>query len=1575
MIKATLRLFRAGLCVVLTVCGGYAALAQPAGFQLQTIWSGFTQITAVRFAPDGRVFVAEKAGVIKAFDNIADTTPTVVANFTDRVWSYHDHGMLGLAVDPQFPTRPYIYVLYSLRGVPGGHLSRLTINPATNQMTGAELILIEDWAQVYPSHSIGDLHFGPDGALYATAGDGANFWFADWGQNEPNDPDGQGGIDAPDPVNEGGALRSQDIRTMSDPLGLNGTLIRIDPDTGEAKSDNPLSGGNPADDRVIAYGLRNPFRFTIHPTTNDIWIGDVGWNDWEEINRVPYPFTTPIRNFGWPAYEGVDRQGAYDSANLPLLETLYAENSAVSPYYSYQHNGGASITAASFYVSGDYPAQYQGALFFADYTMGKIWVMYPDANGLPNTSNIQTFIASGAAVVDLQRGPGGDLYYADIVTNQVRRIDYLQGNAAPVAILQASATAGAAPLQVAFSAATSYDPDPGTTLSYAWDLDGDGAFDDATSIAPVYTYTQGGNYTVALRVTDNLGAFDTDSVVISVDNLPPVASILSPLPGTLWQVGELISFAGEATDPETGVLAESQLSWEVILWHCADLEFTDCHEHHIMDVAGTATGQFISEDHEYPCYIEIRLTATEPDPNGLSSTTSVVLTPQVTTLTLESNPPGLQVSAFSDVGPAPFVKDILVNGQTTVSAVSPQTFNGLQYVFATWSDGGAQSHGITAGTSPITLTANFVLQDGEHLPPSIDPIWDREVTAGNLIDFYIHASDPEGTIPTLSATNLPIGATLTDQGNGSAYFQWATQPGDAGDYTITVTAVDGGSPPLSNTEVFTVHVLSGNKPPSMDGVWDTVVNAGELIDLRIGAWDTDGDIPELRAENLPPGATYDEMGWWDAHFIWQTTAADAGVYTGIRIVATDHGQPPMSNERVFAITVRGQPNGPTIDPVPPQNVLAGDTLTFVTYSVDPDGTIPNLSASNLPSGATFSSNGDGTGTFTWPTTADDAGLYEGVTIVATDSATPSLTYKAFFKINVIANGTAPVLSPIGPRSVEEGELLQFSVTANDPDDAAPDLGVDVLPFGASFIDNGNGTGTFTWTPAVGAATNSPYFVTFEASDGSFTDTETVEISVTEANEAPHLETIGNREVNEEELLTFVVSAHDHNGTIPALSAANLPAGASFVDNGDGTGEFAWTPQPGAAIGSPYLVTFYASDGELVSSETIAVTVLAGNQAPVVSTVGSATIAENESWSTIVNATDPDGTIPMLSASGLPTGASFIDHGDGSGTLQWTPDFTASAASPYLVMVTASDGSLSDSETVILTVTNSNRPPELQSIGDRSVDEGQLLQFAVSATDADGDAITLSAQGLPAGATFTDTGNGTGLFSWTPDFAASALSPYAVTVAADDGAANDTEQVTITVSNVNRAPLLDAIGNKSVNEGELLQFNVAATDPDGQIAALSAQNIPSGATFVDNGNGTGTFSWTPSSFASGTYSVTFGASDGQATDSETIVITVVDVPSNDTITVLWPNGGETWQYKSYVNIAWSSTGNIGGSVRIDLLRNGSLVRTLTTGTPNDGRFTYRVQQFLASGGGYRVRVVSVMQPQITDDSDGTFNVSQ
>ena len=723
-----------------------AAQTLPAGFRDTTVFSGLDKPTAVCFASDG-VFVAEKSGLIKVFASLAATTPTIFADLRTSVHNYWDRGLLGMALHPDFPATPFLYVLYTHDAAIGGtaprwgtagytsdtcptppggtgdgcvvsgRLSRL--EAAGSVSTGSELALIEDWFQQYPSHSLGSLLFGSDGALYASAGDGAGFNFTDYGQDgNPLNPGGDppvgiGGVQTP-PTAEGGALRSQDLRTSGDPVTLDGAIIRVDAATGAGLPDNPLAG-NPDENarRVLAYGLRNPFRFTLRPGTNEVWVGDVGKSSWEEINRIANATDSAVENFGWPCYEGPNTQPSYNAADLDICEQLYAAPSIhAPPYYTYYHgdqvvpgepcpSGSAAISGLAFYAGSAYPAGYQGALFFADYSRNCMWTMLPGAGGEPDPANRQTFVAGAASPVQLLTGPGGDLFYVDIMGGKLHRIQYFT----PTAVAMATPSTGPAPLTVQFDATGSSHPDPMETLSYSWDLNGDGTFGDSTMAQPSYTYTVPGSYPVRVRVTDTHGGSDTATVPVDVANAPPTATIGAPLLNTTWRVGTLISFSGSASDAQDGTLPASSLSWSFILHHCP----SGCHAHSVQDFPGVASGSFTAEDHEYPSYLELKLTAT--DSGGLQDTESVLLYPETVVLSFESSPMGLSL-VLDSPQITPFTRTVIVGSTNSLSAPSPQTQGLAIYDYVSWSDGGAQSHDITGGTAPATYLATYTARAG-----------------------------------------------------------------------------------------------------------------------------------------------------------------------------------------------------------------------------------------------------------------------------------------------------------------------------------------------------------------------------------------------------------------------------------------------------------------------------------------------------------------------------------------------------------------------------------------------------------------------------------------------------------------------------------------------------------------------------------------------------------------------------------------------------------------------------------------------------------------------------------------------
>ncbi|MEV7046438.1 PQQ-dependent sugar dehydrogenase [Amycolatopsis sp. NPDC051061] len=735
------------LAGALAVAVAAPAAAVPTGFADTVAIGGLTSPTAAAFAPDGRVFVAEKSGLVKVFDSLADPTATVFADLRTPTQDFWDRGLLGLAVDPAFPARPYVYVSYTLDALSGGtapqwgdacptppgatdqgcvvtgRVSQLTMGAGGTAVS--EKPLVTGWCQQFPSHSVGALAFGPDGALYAGGGDGASFNFADYGQvgNPCADPPSPAGTNLAPPNAEGGALRSQSPRRAAgQPVLLNGTLLRLDPDTGEGLPGNPFASSSDANARrVIAYGARNQFRFGFRPGTGELWAGDVGWNTWEEINRVANAGDAVAENFGWPCFEGTARQAGYDGANLDRCESLYTAGGQTAPFYAYNHNakvvagdpcptGGSSISGIAFESGSNYPAAYAGALFFADSSRGCVWAMQT-ANGQPSPSRLVPFVTGANTPVQVLTGPGGDLFYVALGSGELRRVSYPGGtNRPPVASATATPSSGPAPLTVRFDGTGSTDPDAGDVLSYAWDLDADGAYDDSAAPDPAWTYTTAAAVDAGLRVTDSHGATATTTVRVTVGTpagLDPVPVIDVPAASLTWSVGQTVAFSGRAIDAQDGGLPPSALSWRLAIRHCA--ANGTCHTHNVQDFPGVAAGTFVAPDHEYPSYLQLTLTAT--DSTGRTGSETVDLQPKTVTLNFTSSPNQALLTVGGTQQRTPFSRTVIAGSTNSISADSPQNLPplNLKYAFTSWAHGGARTQNIVAPAASATYQAKYRL--------------------------------------------------------------------------------------------------------------------------------------------------------------------------------------------------------------------------------------------------------------------------------------------------------------------------------------------------------------------------------------------------------------------------------------------------------------------------------------------------------------------------------------------------------------------------------------------------------------------------------------------------------------------------------------------------------------------------------------------------------------------------------------------------------------------------------------------------------------------------------------------------
>lgn len=365
--------FVAAFCVVWAAYDAVPADAAnrvPPGFRDTLVARGISQPTAMAFAPDGRIFVAQKTGDLRVIKNgkllsrpFLRVSPNVEG----------ERGLLGVALDPGFRRNGNVYVYYTAR-TPKVH-NRISRFTAVRTVSGSRGNVARDGSQRIildlnnlssaANHNGGAIHFGKDGKLYAAVGENA---------------------------------RPENSQTLNNMLGK---MLRINK-TGSIPGDNPFYNRAKGKNRAIwALGLRNPYTFAVQPGTGKIHINDVGQKTWEEINRG-----VKGANYGWPNFEGPENSRRYRP-----------------PIFAYRHGStgttGCAITGGAFYnpAKNTFGAAYRGDYFFGDFCNG--WIRRYDAR----TDRATSFATTPQfGLVDLAVSRNGDLYYLHRATDSLRKI-------------------------------------------------------------------------------------------------------------------------------------------------------------------------------------------------------------------------------------------------------------------------------------------------------------------------------------------------------------------------------------------------------------------------------------------------------------------------------------------------------------------------------------------------------------------------------------------------------------------------------------------------------------------------------------------------------------------------------------------------------------------------------------------------------------------------------------------------------------------------------------------------------------------------------------------------------------------------------------------------------------------------------------------------------------------------------------------------------------------------------------------------------------------------------------------------
>ncbi len=725
----------AATALILGLATPSGAQVYPPGFNDALVVSGLNVPTTFAFLPDGRILIAEQSGAIRIADNgVVLPTPAI----TIPVESFDEQGLLGLAIDPDFPTPAHLYVFYTpFSGSQTDNVNRVSrfTMGATTIDPQSEVIVLDDIPAGLGFHLGGCLRFGADENLYISTGD------TGWSTPYPQD------------------------------LGLlQGKILRIHKD-GSIPADNPFVSVPGARDEIYQWGLRNPFRFAVKPGTSKIFIGDVGFNSWEEIDFGPAG-----ANFGWPNCEGNCGNPAF-----------------TNPIYQYSHTqGSAAIVGNVFYQGSNFPAEFSGNYFFFDHSRGHLGRMILGANDQVLSVSLP-FIETasegwGFGPVDLVLGPDGALYYCTYFPGQIRRIFYTgPGNRNPTAVASGNPTAGYPSLLVNFDGDNSFDVD-GNPLTYEWN------FGDATAHStlanPTHSYTTNGIYPATLTVRDGLGGIATSPpIAITVGNLPPTLSIVQPLPGTLFSPDDLVLFSGTGTDPEEGLLAGSELHWRVNLHHLNHIHPV------ILDQTG-ASGSFIADDHgENLADISYRITLWAEDSTGLRNEVFIDVLPDLS-------------------GPQPILQTFLVpaNNRDATSVINDVRISGYSpsepIDFAgndAEQESGAMEFQINIPDGSDILEANLIVTAGPFQNAS--PTGAMAIRLYNIADALPFQNGPFGdlvnhhpTHPTTVAwpqgTNWPAGTDVESPDISTLMQLWldlpAYSPGKHVGFVITKGTIQTG---------------------------------------------------------------------------------------------------------------------------------------------------------------------------------------------------------------------------------------------------------------------------------------------------------------------------------------------------------------------------------------------------------------------------------------------------------------------------------------------------------------------------------------------------------------------------------------------------------------------------------------------------------------------------------------------------------------------------------------------------------------------------------------------------------------
>lgn len=866
----------------------------------------------------------------------------------------------------------------------------------------------------------------------------------------------------------------------------------------------------------------------------------------------------------------------------------------------------------------------------------------------------------------------------------------------------------------------------------------------------------------------------------------------------------------------------------------------------------------------------------------------------------------------------------------------------------------------SAVETPVTLrvydsrggygTQSFKIKvEGGNHKPILQPLPTQiEGQEGESLQIGIAAIDEDNNPLIFWADNLPGGAVFDGT---KGLLTWTPDYEAAGTYeNVTFFVSDGLETVSQSTQI---RIAPINQAPTLIRPSDRIVREGDKVRLQLTANDPEKAELKYSSNLLPGGAKLDPK---TGLFEWTPAYFQAGEFE-IPFSVSDGEKTTKQNVK---ITVFNANAVPVFDEMGTWQIKEGQLLYIQAFAFDPDnpsfalpfrlpdGSLTPLegseasvtyTVSTLPNGGTFDTD---TATLKWTPNFTSVGNYT-ITVTATDDGNGTGN-KASASINIpirVENtNRIPEITPIGNKTLQQGEVLEIPIQVTDPDGNPIVITAQGLPgFGipsfATFTDNKDGTGLLRFAPSL-ADDSGDYTITLKVSDDGDGGKSAVQsqeytfiVSVAAQNDSPRLSRISDKVAVVGTPLQFEIEANDKNQDSLSFSAIGLPTGATLTSsNVYGKAEFSWTPTA-SSLGS-YPITIKVTDSGngdsnkiLSNQKAFNLVVRNSNQNPVLAPITSQTIDEGKTLQLTVSATDSEGDSLTYTATNLPQGA-ILDPVTGS--LTWTPKY-ADAGTYKDIAITATDGNKSSTQLLTIQANNVNQKPVLIPVPIQAGREKSAIQFFLSGNDADGDSLSYSAvTKLPDGA-FFDTR--TQQFRWTPGY--EQAGEYKVRFAVfDPQGASDTIDVTLKVDNVNRSPSLK-VSNHNAVLGKELKFNLIGSDPDlNTTLTYSVTDLPEGATFNPK---TGEFRWLPNPGQVGDYPLTFGVSDGESSVTERVLIHGAIAPEPLPVTIeLTPSFPAIPEQKVLIHAIATSLADI---ATINLTVNG---QPLTLDSQGRGEFT-------------------------------------